>query len=437
MGELLTMSQKELDRLEVVKKIEGKRLTQVKGAKRLKISYRQMKRLISKYRKYGTSGLISKKREKPGNRKFDDSFKQNTKTIVKQTYYDFGPTFAAEKLLESHAVKINKETLRQWMIEWGLWEPKKRKSIITHQQRTPRFCSGELVQIDGSPHDWFEGRGEKCCLIVFSDDATSSIGQMRFFPAETTLAYFECIKRYVKKYGRPLSFYSDRHNIFRANKAADSVGETQFERAMKELGIETICANSPQAKGRVERANRTLQDRLVKELRLNNISDIESANQFLEEFTDKYNAKFAKKPICNQNAHRDSLPKDAVLEFILAERHYRMMSKNLEVSFEGRILQIQPQKGQIGYALRKQRIQICRFLSGDIRLWHKNRFLGYKVLKSRLQTAKIVSSKELNSTADKLYSRKIVTPPMEHPWKKKSYLRMIAKKATQNQKNII
>jgi hypothetical protein len=436
MGNLLTMSQKELDRLEIVKKIEEKRLTQAKGAKRLKISYRQMKRLVSKYRKYGASGLISKKREKPGNRKFDYSFKQNTKAIVEQTYYDFGPTFAAEKLLESHAIKINKETLRQWMIEWGLWESKKRKSVITHQQRTPRSCSGELIQIDGSPHDWFEDRGEKCCLIVFSDDATSSIGQMRFFPTETTLAYFECVKRYVKKHGRPLSFYSDRHSIFRVNNATDSIGETQFERAMKELGIETICANSPQAKGRVERANRTLQDRLVKELRLNNISDIKSANQFLEEFTDKYNAKFAKKPISDQNAHRSSLPDDTVLEFILSERHNRIMSKNLEASFKGRVFQMQLQQGQTGYALRKQQVQICCSTTGNIKLWYKNRFLEYKELKNRTQTAKIVSSKELNSATDKIYSRKIVKPSIDHPWKQKSYLKMVAKKARLASKGI-
>ena len=199
MGDLLTMGQKELDRLEIVQQITEKRFTQVKGAERLKISYRQMKRLIEKYRKHGPAGLISKKRNPPGNRKFDEIFKQKVKTIVVQTYYDFGPTFASEKLLETHSIKINKETLRQWMIEWNLWKPKKRKSIIVHQQRIPRFCLGELIQIDGSPHDWFEGRGEKCCLIVFSDDATSRIAQMRFFPVETTLAYFECIKLYIKK----------------------------------------------------------------------------------------------------------------------------------------------------------------------------------------------------------------------------------------------
>lgn len=430
MGYLLTMSQKELDRLEIVKKIEEKRLTQVKGAKRLKISYRQMKRLVSEYRKQGPSGLISKKRAAPSNRKFDNFFKQNAQTIVEQSYYDFGPTFAAEKLLESHAIKINKETLRQWMIEWGLWKPKKCKSVVIHQQRTPRFCSGELIQIDGSPHDWFEGRGEECCLIVFSDDATSRIGQMRFFPTETTLAYFESTKRYISKHGRPLSFYSDRHSIFRVNNA-DSIGETQFERAMKELGIETICANSPQAKGRVERANRTLQDRLVKELRLNNISDIESANQFLEEFTDKYNAKFAKKPICNQDVHRNSLPENAVLDFILSERQVRTMSKNLEVSFEGKVLQVQLPNSQRGYSLRKQRLQVCRSTNGDIKLWYKKRFLEYKELEGRKQTAQVVSSKEINSTLDKLCSRKTVKPSMNHPWKKKSFLKMVAKRAAQ------
>jgi hypothetical protein len=430
MGELLTMSQKELDRLEIVQKIMGKSLTQTSGAKQLKISYRQMKRLVAKYKKYGASGLVSKKRNKPGNRKFDDEFKQNVRSIVEKSYYDFGPTFASEKLLESHRIKVNKETLRQWMIEWALRKPKKRKSTVVHQQRTPRSSFGELVQIDGSPHDWFENRGEKCCLIVFSDDATSRISQMRFFPSETTLAYFECAKRYLKKHGRPLAFYSDRHSIFRVN-TKDSLGETQFERAMKELGIETICANSPQAKGRVERANRTLQDRLVKELRLNNISDIESANQFLEAFTGKYNARFAKKPMSNKNAHRRSIPADELLDVILSERQERVMSKNLEVSFNGRTFQIQLPESQRGYALRKQKLDVCRFPGGHIKLWHKNRFLEYHELKIRPKTANVISSKEIDDTMDKLYSRRTVKPSMDHPWKQKSFLRMVEKKASQ------
>jgi transposase len=430
MGELLTMSQKELDRLEIVQKITGESLTQVTGAKRLKISYRQMKRLVAKYRKYGAAGLISKKRKNPGNRKFNDEFKQNVKSIVVKTYHDFGPTFASEKLLETHGIKINKETMRQWMIEWELRKPKKRKSVVVHQQRTPRFSLGELVQIDGSPHDWFEGRGEKCCLIVFSDDATSRISQMRFFPTETTLAYFECTKRYLKKHGRPLTFYSDRHSIFRVN-TEEALGETQFERAMKELGIETICANSPQAKGRVERANRTLQDRLVKELRLNNISDIESANLFLEKFTDKYNAKFAKKPISDKNAHRSSLPANSLLDIILSERQDRIMSKNLEVSFDSRIFQIQLPKSQRGYALRKQKLQVCRLPDGHIKLWYKNRFLEYRELEARTKTAEVISSKEINHTIEKLYLNRTAKPPMDHPWKKKSFLRMVAKKSSQ------
>lgn len=432
MGELLTMSQKELDRLEIVQKITEKRLTQTAGARRLKISYRQMKRLVAKYRKYGAAGLISKKRKSPSNRKFNDDFKQNVKFIVEKIYYDFGPTFAAEKLLETHLIKVNKETLRQWMIEWELRKHKKRKSVVVYQQRTPRSCLGELVQIDGSPHDWFEGRNEKCCLIVFSDDATSRISQMRFFPTETTLAYFECTKKYLKKHGRPLAFYSDRHSIFRVN-TKDALGETQFERAMKELGIETICANSPQAKGRVERANRTLQDRLVKELRLNNISDIESANKFLDAFTNKYNARFAKNPMSNKNAHRRSIPADELLDVILSERQKRVMSKNIEVSFDGRTFQIQLPKSQRGYALRKQKLEVCRFPGGDIKLWYKNRFLEYHELKTRPKTANVISSKEINNTMDKLDTRRTVKPPMDHPWKQKSFLRMVAKKASQRE----
>ena len=201
---------------------------------------------------------------------------------------------------------------------------------------------GLMTQLDGSPHDWFEGRGPRCTLLVFIDDATSKIVAMLFTPQECTQAYFDAIENYIKRYGRPIAFYSDKHGIFRINTpeaTEKSTGDTQLSRALKELDIELICANSPQAKGRVERANKTLQDRLVKEMRLCGISTIEAANAYLPEYIEKHNQRFAKEPACSVDAHRQGLPKDDVLHLIFSSQTTRKLSKNLELSYQNIIYQ--------------------------------------------------------------------------------------------------
>lgn len=426
MGDILKMSQKELDRLEIIQKVIDKRITQKKAAQNLDLSYRQMKRLVKSHRKHGAKGIISKKREKPSNRKFTDEFKTKIRRIVEEQYADFGPTFAAEKLEENHQVKLSKETLRKWMMEWDIWKGKEKRHGMLHQQRVRRSCFGELIQIDGSPHDWFEGRGKKCCLIVFTDDATSKIVQMRFFPAETTLAYLECVREYIQTYGRPLAFYSDRHGIFRIN-TVEGIGETQYSRAMKELRIKTFCAPSPQAKGRVERANRTLQDRLVKELRLKNISDIKSANRYTEEFREKYNRKFGKTPASQQDAHRKAIPNEEELDIILCHRENRKISKNLELSFKGRTFQINLSKGKKGYSLRQQTVQVCCLPDDQIKLWYKNRFLDYRIFERGQKTTEILSSKEIGITIDKICEKTKFKPDKNHPWKRQ-IARLIARK---------
>jgi hypothetical protein len=215
--------------------------------------------------------------------------------IIKEKYFDFGPTFAGEKLIENHGIKVSNEKLRQIMIKNKIWMPKKIKAKKLHQMRDRRPREGELIQIDGSPHAWFEDRGESCCLIVFIDNATGKIKELRFCNAETTNDYFAVTKSYIKKHGIPRSFYADRHSIFKINtkelssKAIDkNEGLTQFGRAMQTLDIELIYAMSPQAKGRVERANQTLQDRLVKELRLAGINNIEEANELPRSRASRY-----------------------------------------------------------------------------------------------------------------------------------------------------
>ncbi len=216
--------------------------------------------------------------------------------LIRTQYGDFGPTLAAEKLHERHEHRLSAETLRQWMIADGLWQPKSRKRARIHPRRPRRPCRGELVQIDGSPHDWFEGRGPRCTLIVFIDDAAGELMALRFAPAETTWAYMQTLQAYLNQHGRPVALYSDKHSIFRINHPEHEGELTQFSRALKTLDIAPIHANTPQAKGRVERANQTLQDRLVKEMRLRAISDIDTANTFLPAFIEHYNQRFAVAP---------------------------------------------------------------------------------------------------------------------------------------------
>ncbi len=281
--ETVTMSHKELHRLQII---------QEQAAARIGISIRQVKRLVQRYRNEGPSGLVSHRRGKRPNNSFSTEFRATVISLLKGRYADFGPTFACEKLREIHGLSLSVETLRKWMIEEGLWRERRRKIARIYQRRMRRPSYGELIQIDGSPHDWFENRGPRCTLIVFIDDATSALMALRFVPAETTRAYMETLRGYLNDHGVPLALYSDRHSIFRVNNPEREGELTQFTRAIKTLGIEPIHANSPQAKGRVERANQTLQDRLVKEMRLQNISDIETANAWLPTFIEAYNNRF-------------------------------------------------------------------------------------------------------------------------------------------------
>lgn len=420
MGDILKMSQKELLRVEIFQKVLDRQLNIKDAAKFLDLSYRQSKRLAKAYKHKGAKGLISKKRGQISNHKFSDAFKSSAKQIVESLYNDFAPTFAAEKLCESHKILLSKETLRQWMIEWNLWKPKRKKKIKIHQQRERRACFGELVQIDGSPHDWFEGRSAKCCLIVFTDDATSKIVQMLFVPVENTDAYLECTRRYIKQYGKPMAFYSDRHGIFRVNIGEG--GETQFARAMREIGIKLICANSPQAKGRVERVNRTLQDRLVKELRLHNISDIETANKYLEEFTKDYNARFGKAASNQTDMHIRTLPDSETLNCILSKQFTRKLSKNLEFSYSSNLYQVVVTKGKIGYGLRNACVKICEHLDGKITVWYKGRTLKYKLFEQQKRASvPIASSKKLNVMIDNLFTRAVNKPSENHPWRRSTH----------------
>jgi DNA-binding Lrp family transcriptional regulator len=423
---LLLMSHKERERVSVLGQILDGRISQVIASQKLDVSPRHISRMLQRYKQDGASTIISKQRGARSNRTLIPAFKETVMAIVKAKYPDFGPTFASEKLLELDHLKISKETLRNWMIGAGLRTETHRKKKRIHQQRQRRLHMGELVQIDGSFHDWFEGRADSCCLIVFIDDATSKLLALRFVPRETTQAYFTTAKSYFENYGRPIAFYSDKHSIFRINtpEAEKSTGKTQFGRAMAELGIELICAHSPQAKGRVERANGTLQDRLIKELRLANISCIEEANAFVPAFIEKHNQRFATLPALEGDAHRHDMPDDDTLNLIFSHQEDRVLSKNLELSYKNNIYQIQSDTQS--YTMRKSVVKVCDSACGNITILYKGHSLDFKVFDKNNRPKSIVDAKEINPVLNKIV--KVHKPKADHPWKKYAKI-AVAKKA--------
>lgn len=417
---LLTMSAQEIDRLTVIQKVVGKCLKQSEAMRLLKLSKSQTIRLVKAYRRDGAEGLISKQRGAISNRSYTPKKKESIKEIVEKTYRDFGPKFAAEKLNEKHQIKISKETLRQWMIEWEYWKPKRHKKVKIHQSRERRECFGELIQIDGSPHDWFEGRSPKCCLLVFIDDATSRIVGLRFEASETTAGYFRLAREYIEGNGIPMAFYSDRFGVFRVN-IPDAQGdcETQFGRVCKSLGIELICANSPQAKGRVERANSTLQDRLVKEMRLAGVNDMEAGNSFIPAFIKEHNRRFAVMPRSDVNAHRQTIPCKEKLDLIFSYQDERTLSKNLELSYKNVIYQIKtPTKG---YRLRGAKVVVCKDMTGVVTLLYKDNILAYSCHHKAARATPIIGSKQLGEMLDNIKydgRSKGHKPSVNHPWRR-------------------
>ena len=415
MDKLLTMSTRELNRLEIMQGIQEKRLTQKESARILELSVRQIKRLYRAYKAQGAGGLVSQRRGKPSNNRVDGETQQKAIDLMYERYRDFGPTLAHEKLTEEHRLRISRESVRKLMIAEGIWKAKRARQPAAHQMRERRGCCGELVQIDGSDHDWFEGRGPKCTLLVYIDDATGQFMELWFVPDETFFAYCEASRHYFERYGKPVAFYSDKHGIFRVNQEQTTglgSGLTQFGRAMQELDIQIICANSPQAKGRVERANQTLQDRLVKELRLKGISDIQAANAYLPEFRADLNRRFAVQPRSTHDAHRPLLQNEN-LDLILTYQKTRTLSKNLTVQFNHVIYQIQSNRPD--YSLRNAKVTVCENPSGQITILYKNQPLSYSVYHYPQRQSEVVDTKTLD--------RKIKvpnSPAPNHPWRRYS-----------------
>jgi hypothetical protein len=414
-GDILEMSSKERERAHVIRQVSERRLRQARGAELLGIGVRQVKRLVWTWRRRGDRGLVSGRRGKPSNNRLSSETTAAMERALRERYTDFGPTFAAEKLAEHEGIGVSAETVRQAQIRLGLWQPKQRRKKRVFQVRARRSRFGELIQIDGSMHDWLEGRGPRMTLIVFIDDATGRLTALRFAVAETTRAYVATLREHVLAHGVPLAFYSDRHGIFRVNAKELGTGDglTAFNRVTERLGIEQICATTPQAKGRVERANQTLQDRLIKEMRLAGIPDMAAAQAFLPTFMARHNALFAVQPNSPEDAHKPWEKDPAVLDAALAEHEPRTLSKALTFSAGGAIHCIRTQDA--GIALRGAKVVVRRYLDGHMDVVFKDRVLPYTTVRRLPRASEIEDDKTVDARLDEISARASRRAPRPGP----------------------
>jgi transposase len=342
--DILWMSSKEAKRLSVIDQISRGQIRQRKGAHLLGLSTRQVRRLVRRVGAEGSRGVIHRSRGRPSNRKTPPETRARVLKLCTSTYGGFGPTLASEKLEERDGIKVKPETLRLWFIEEEV-AYKRRKKRPHRQWRERKEHCGELVQMDGSHHDWLEGRGPQLVLMGYIDDATGRVFA-RFYEYEGTIPALDSFRRYTRRYGLPQAIYLDRHSTYKStgkptieDELNNRSPQSQFERAMADLGVVVIHANSPQAKGRVERLFRTFQDRLVKEMRLEGISSLSEANRLLSRYLPKYNRRFCVPAAQEADVHR-KVPTGTELNSILSIQVKRVVRKDGTVVFEGRLYQL-------------------------------------------------------------------------------------------------
>ncbi len=413
------MSQKEVKRAQVLDSLKEGKISQQEAARQMGVSARQARRLSRRYQMEGLAGLASKKRGRTSNRRLDEPLRTLAAEHIGAHYRDFGPTLACEKLAGLHGIRLSVESTRQIMIGAGYWKPRRGGAVCARPVRERRARFGELIQIDGSPHDWLEGRGPYCTLLVFIGDASGKLTQLRFVPAETTLGYMGVLHDHILAHGVPAALYSDKHSIFRINaKEADPEAETQFSRAARELGIECIHAHSPQAKGRVERANQTLQDRLVKEMRLAGIDDMDTANAWLPGYIADYNRRFAVEPKDASDAHLAYPGTPETLVRILSVQVTKTLSKNLSCQHENKLLQVVTTGTGLG--LRGAKVTVHEHFDGSRELLWKRRKLPYSVMDKPQRQSSVTDGKSVNARVDKAMARRNTghKPAPDHPWRK-------------------
>jgi transposase len=396
------MSALERERSHLIQQTRSRQLSQRAAAERLGIGVRQFKRLVRLWKAVGDAGLVSRQRGRPSNNRLDAAQRERIATLLGDKYRGFGATLAVENLAAHEGIAVSVETVRRLQIALGLWRAKSRRAKRVHQlrERRPRF--GELIQIDGSPHAWLEDRGPRCTLLVFIDDATSRLTALHFAPSETTRAYLEAVRMHVLAHGRPLAFYSDRHGIFRVNAkdAASGDGKTEFGRVAARLEIEPIHARTPQAKGRVERANQTLQDRLVKAMRLRGIATMAEAEAYLPAFMEAWNGRFAVDPRDGSSAHRPWTGTADDLEAVLARREDRVLSKALTFRSDGTMYCVKTPG--YGTALRGARVILHHHMDGTFRVHYKDRVLACTAFKQLPMPSEAEDEKTIDARVDRL-----------------------------------
>ena len=416
----ISMSQKDLNKYDVIQRAIRREITVKKAGELLRLCERQIYRLKDKVRKKGAKGLIHANRGKSGNRRMPETERQQIINLLCRHYSDFKPTHASEKLDGIHGIKKDPKTIRQIMMDEELWTPKKYRKSDYRSCRPRKEHYGEMEQFDGSYEHWFENRGPYCCLLASIDDAKGIITEAKFVSDEGTLPVFGFWEGYFLTHGKPRSIYLDKLRTYYNNlKPAleDEEMLTQFQRAMRELGVETIVAHSPQAKGRIERLFNTLQDRLIKEMRLRNISDINTANLFLkEEFIPWFNARYGLEPAKIANLHRKlSQREKKQLSAILSRQSQRTVQNDFTVKFNKQWYQLS--KEQPVTIRPKERILLEERIDGplQIQIRLRGKYLNYQVLPARPEKQ---TKQFWVIAATQKPERKPYKPPQDHPWRK-------------------
>lgn len=409
--DIIVMRQKELKRLHVIHKVMEGELTQVEAAEILSFSDRQINRIVKRIGEEGDSGIQHRSRGRESSRRLPKKLKDKVVRLYLEKYKGFGPTFTSEKLHEIDGIELSKETVRTWLIEAGHWQ-KGRIHRSYRQWRERKWHCGEMVQMDGSHHDWFAGRRPKCVLMGYIDDATGRIF-CRFYEYEGTIPALDSFKRYIRKHGIPLSVYCDKHTTYKSPaepSIEDEINGTaplsEFGRALTELGVKLIHAHSPQAKGRVERMFNTLQDRLVKEMTLRNITTIQEANRFLQSYLSSHNRRFAVKPKEQNDLHRD-IPKGLNLDKILCIKTERTLRNDSTIAYNGKLYQLQE-------VVKSKKVFVQERVNGKMLITHNDVSLKHKEITKRLE--------KQQKLVHILRQRKGHTPAADHPWRKFNYL---------------
>jgi hypothetical protein len=407
--EVVKVTNKELRKLNVIEQVIEKKIKQRKAAELLTLSVRQVIRLVKRARREGIKGIVHRLRGKESNRRHPESLKERAITLCRKRYVGFGPTLAQEKLKERDKIDVNRETLRQWMMKDGLWDGS-RKGRKHREWRERKASFGEMIQMDGSHHDWLEGRGAELVLMGYIDDATSNVSA-GFYDYEGTMPAMDSFYRYTKKYGLPHSLYLDRLKAYHGEGklaledelAGKKRALSQFERALEELGVEVIHALSPQAKGRIERLFKTFQDRLVKEMRLERIKTKEEANRFLETYLPIYNRRFSVTAASEADLHRPA-PPDQKLKRILSIQEKRVVRNDGTIRHKAKLYQL------LNLEKRIKTVMVQERLDGKTYLMHEAKALSYRELKEPPKQMQIKPKKNALKQSPFI-------PAANHPWR--------------------